>query len=340
MEAALNSPLGRTVLGSGALRIGRAPDNALVLQDAQTSTRHAEIAPSFDGNGYQVTDLDSTNGTFVNEQRLPPSTPYPLKAGDVIRVGQTKITYEVSGTGYAPTVLADSVPGYTPTVAASDPFAVPAQPAFQQPPSYGSSNTPAQLPYPPPPAYPQAAGFAQPQVQPVYPQPAGFVQPQGVYPQAQSVYPPPIYPQPGFGPTGMSQKKSNTGLIIAIIVIVAVLVVGGTSVYFLTRSTPQKTLANYCDALKTGNAQELYNNLDTAQQLKTSVSRMQQAMNVLKAAGGVKECVVGSVQENGSSAIGSVTFTLSNGQSGTQTINLIQESGTWKLDTGSSVTPT
>lgn len=324
MEAALNSPLGRTVLGSGALRIGRAPDNALVLQDAQASTRHAEIAPSFDGNGYQVTDLDSTNGTFVNEQRLPPNTPYPLKAGDVIRVGQTKITYEVSGAGYAPTVLADSVPGgYTPTVAASDPFAPPAQP-----------------PYTPPPAYPQPAGFVQPQVQPAYPQPVGFAQPQGVYPQAQPVYPPPIYPQPGFGPTGMPQKKSNTGLIIAIIVIVAVLVVGGTSAYFLTRSTPQKTLANYCDALKTGNAQELYNNLDTAQQSKTSVRQMQQAMNVLKAAGGVKECVVGSVQENGSSATGSVTFTLSNGQSGTQTVSLIQENGTWKLDTGSSVTPT
>ena len=79
MEAALNSPLGRAALGQIPFRIGRAPDNTLVIIDPQASGHHTEVAPGFDGNNYQVTDLNSTNGTFVNEQRLAPNMPAPAE---------------------------------------------------------------------------------------------------------------------------------------------------------------------------------------------------------------------------------------------------------------------
>ncbi len=362
MEATLNSSLGRTILGSEAIRIGRAADNALALQDSQASTRHVEVAPSFDGNGYQVTDLGSTNGTFVNEQRLAPSTPYILKPGDVIRIGQTRITYEVSSAAYAPTVAA-SASNYPPTApdlfaqpasssnyppTAPDAFPQPAQAAFQQPPSYGNFNTPAQPPYTPPQTYPQPTIFAQPPAPPSYsqpgsfaqapapppyPQPGNFEQQQAAYPQVQPAYAPPGYAPPGFGPIGTLQRRNNTGLIIAGVVILVLLIIGGTSIYLVSRSTPEKTLGNYCDALKTGNGQELYDNLDAAGQLHSSVALMQQYVNDFSGSGGLRDCVVGSVQENGSSASGTVTLTGNNGQSATQTFTLIQENGTWKIDT-------
>ncbi len=318
MEAALNGPSGRTVLGPTPLRIGRAPDNTLVLNDPQSSSHHAEIAPGYSGNDYQITDLNSTNGTFVNEQRLTPNTPRPLKAGDVILIGNTHITYEVSES-YTPTVPAGT-PNYEPTVAAVPPelFTPPPQPVSPPPPAYGNFGTPPQQPpFTPPPAYSP-------------PQPA-HLQSQPPYPQAQPAYPQPAYPQPQ--PTySPPSKKSHIGLIVAIIVILLLVVGGGTFYYFQVRSTPQKTLAAYCDGLKTSNAQEIYNQFDSAQQQKRSVNELQQELGVLHILDGIKDCRVSNVQENGSTATGVVTLTFGDGKTFSAIETLIQENGAWKMD--------
>src|ERR1700688_2359171 len=108
MEASLNGPLGHTALGQGTLKIGRAPDNTLVISDPQASAHHAEITPGFDGNSYQVIDLGSTNGTFVNDQRLAANAPRQLNTGDVMGIGALRFTYEASS-GYAPTVMASAI---------------------------------------------------------------------------------------------------------------------------------------------------------------------------------------------------------------------------------------
>lgn len=334
MEAALNSALGRFALGSGALKIGRAPDNALVLQDPQSSSHHAEVTPGPDGNSYLVTDLGSTNGTFVNEQRLAPHAPRPLNAGDVIRIGQTTITYEASGAaGYAPTVLA-SPPSYTPTVAASD-FTPPPQPVMPQPQAYGSVVPPMQPSYTPPPAYPQPQPI-YPQVQPAYPQPQpGFQPQQGAYPQGAAPYmPQPAYAPPGFGQPGMPQKKSHTGLIVTLVIVLVVLVGGGgAGAYLLTRSTPQKTLAAYCDGLKTNNAQEIYNSLSARDQTQTSVSKIQTGLQGLTLlTGGITGCDVSNVQESGSTATATITLTPARGQAQTTTAHLVNENGQWKVE--------
>jgi pSer/pThr/pTyr-binding forkhead associated (FHA) protein len=64
MEAALNGPLGRMLLGPAIVTIGRVPGNSLVVNDPKASSHHAEIQP--ERQGYSITDLGSTNGTCVN----------------------------------------------------------------------------------------------------------------------------------------------------------------------------------------------------------------------------------------------------------------------------------
>lgn len=70
-------------LAHGALRLGRAPGNDLILTDSQVSSHHAVLAV-LDGHP-TITDLRSTNGTFLNGDRLKgPST---LAHADVLGLG-------------------------------------------------------------------------------------------------------------------------------------------------------------------------------------------------------------------------------------------------------------
>ena len=113
MEAVLNGPGGRVVLGPAPLTIGRTPDNQLAVNDIKASSHHAEIRP--DGQGYSIIDLGSTNGTYVNGQRLERGMPRQLNPGDTIRIGDTPYTYQTSGgndSQYAATAYAN--PGQGP----------------------------------------------------------------------------------------------------------------------------------------------------------------------------------------------------------------------------------
>ena len=66
------------------LTIGREAGNAIVINDAEVSRKHTQFV--FQGGKYIVTDLGSTNGTFVNGQRL--AGPVVLKPGDVVSLGE------------------------------------------------------------------------------------------------------------------------------------------------------------------------------------------------------------------------------------------------------------
>ena len=79
-------------LDSTAVTLGRSAENDLVLdRDDFASVQHARIQPRRDG--VWVEDLDSTNGTFVNGVKL--TRPRKLSSGDVIRVGETDLRYEL-----------------------------------------------------------------------------------------------------------------------------------------------------------------------------------------------------------------------------------------------------
>jgi class 3 adenylate cyclase len=74
------------MLKSGKTSIGRASANDIVVEDSSASRRHAEIQVDEAADKIVIVDLGSTNGTYLNRQRL--SGEHPLKANDVIRIGQ------------------------------------------------------------------------------------------------------------------------------------------------------------------------------------------------------------------------------------------------------------
>ncbi len=72
-------------LSEQQITIGRAADATLVLTDDYASTRHARLYPQ---NGeWIVEDLGSTNGTYLDRQKVTQPTPVPL--GVPVRVGKT-----------------------------------------------------------------------------------------------------------------------------------------------------------------------------------------------------------------------------------------------------------
>lgn len=91
---ALITPAGPVELGSLPLTIGRARNNRYVVDDSQVSSHHAVIHPA--DQGHTITDVGSTNGTFVNGQRLAANNLRLLKSGDSIRMGNTVCTYQIS----------------------------------------------------------------------------------------------------------------------------------------------------------------------------------------------------------------------------------------------------
>ena len=74
---------GRQLPLTGALEIGREPGVALVVDDPEVSRKHARLEAG--AGGALVSDLGSTNGTFVNDQPVVGSR--ELVAGDLVRVG-------------------------------------------------------------------------------------------------------------------------------------------------------------------------------------------------------------------------------------------------------------
>jgi hypothetical protein len=80
-------PLGATFALQPVTSVGRAADNQLPLPDAFVSSHHARLVQT-NGRWY-VTDLGSTNGTFVNGNAAGPVA-MPVANGDVVQFGRVK----------------------------------------------------------------------------------------------------------------------------------------------------------------------------------------------------------------------------------------------------------
>jgi uncharacterized protein YegL len=76
-------------LTADLIRVGRAPQNELVLDAKNISRFHCQIKR--EGERMVLEDLGSTNGTYVNEERI--TEPHLLSVGDVVRVGNEHLIF-------------------------------------------------------------------------------------------------------------------------------------------------------------------------------------------------------------------------------------------------------
>ena len=91
-RAQLRDSSGRAYpITAAGIRIGRLPDNNVVLDDGMVSRHHARIEDA--GQRVVIRDLQSSNGVVVNGNRIIETA--TLTAGDIIRIGGTELSFEV-----------------------------------------------------------------------------------------------------------------------------------------------------------------------------------------------------------------------------------------------------
>lgn len=82
-------------LKPGAIKtVGRAPRADFIVDAALVSRLHCRLTAT--ESNLEVVDLQSTNGTFVNDKRVDKAT---LSAGDRLRVGRVELTLEMAAAG-------------------------------------------------------------------------------------------------------------------------------------------------------------------------------------------------------------------------------------------------
>jgi pSer/pThr/pTyr-binding forkhead associated (FHA) protein len=83
MPGVLRDPTSRVRIQSRVIRIGRRPDNDIIVCDPSVSQQHAELRRTPAGR-YSITDLGSRSGTYVNGTRV---SQQELAEGDLIAIG-------------------------------------------------------------------------------------------------------------------------------------------------------------------------------------------------------------------------------------------------------------
>jgi pSer/pThr/pTyr-binding forkhead associated (FHA) protein len=127
------------------LTIGRDSSNGVSINDAEVSRKHARL--TFQGGKYVIEDLGSTNGTFVNGQRLSSSA--VLKSGDVVSLGeQIVLLFETLSVDPGATMASPRKARATaaPAPAPAAPMPAPAQNYAGQAPAGPARKSPFPLP--------------------------------------------------------------------------------------------------------------------------------------------------------------------------------------------------
>jgi predicted component of type VI protein secretion system len=140
-------------LDKNEIFLGRDLNNDIVINDPEISRRHSRLF--LQGNSYVLEDLGSTNGTFVNGQRL--MGPHVLRPGDVVTFGERlSLVFESSDYDQDATMVSGaprSPYGATQVPGDQEPFAPPAQPPAYSPPPYSPPANEQQAQRQPPPSF-------------------------------------------------------------------------------------------------------------------------------------------------------------------------------------------
>ena len=131
-------------LTKGIITIGRDITNDIVINDPEVSRHHCRLTQG--GGGYTVEDLGSTNGTFINGQRLTGA--HQMQHGDMLGMGETvTLAYESGAETGRPGATMVSGGASAPEAAAQPaPYGGMAQPGYGQQSQPGPYGAPAQQP--------------------------------------------------------------------------------------------------------------------------------------------------------------------------------------------------
>lgn len=152
----------------GAATLSLAPHEPEGPATRRMSDRHARLDPAPDGQGWLLSDLDGSTGTFLNKQRLLAGQARPLRAGDVIQLGPIQLRVAVEAdveTAPAPSPKPAAAPSSAAKPAPAPPSAAkpaPARPAAAAPPSPARPAVPSPAPTPTPPASPSPVAAKPP----------------------------------------------------------------------------------------------------------------------------------------------------------------------------------
>ena len=83
-----NREVRKFVLNRGVTTIGRAQDNDIVINNLALSRRHAQV--EFKGGRFEVVDLQSQNGVYVNQERVERAQ---LRHGDELQIGKFRLVF-------------------------------------------------------------------------------------------------------------------------------------------------------------------------------------------------------------------------------------------------------
>ncbi len=86
-----NKTVRELILKDDSISIGRSPDNVVVLNEPVISRFHALVSKK--AEGYVITDLESSDGTYLNDKKLSPSNSEILTDGDLIKVGNFRLIF-------------------------------------------------------------------------------------------------------------------------------------------------------------------------------------------------------------------------------------------------------
>ncbi|HEX6108421.1 MAG TPA: FHA domain-containing protein [Ktedonobacteraceae bacterium] len=310
MKAVLNGPQGTTILETTLFTIGSSPDNSLVIDNIKVSAHHAEIR--LEEQGFSITDLGSIHGTYVNAERLDFNTPRLLSPGNSIAFGDILFTYEIE------------VMPQTEEIASTSPkqegdSGAPSEENIETlPTSYGMDTISGS---------PENQQLVDVHTQYTLPQqylPSYTQQPDNT-PFIPADYDGPI---PGYVPIEQVRRRDRRFVLIGLgLLIVIALSVGGY-LYF-TRSTPEKTLDAFCNAMQGQNYQTAYNQLSNSLQDRETELEFS---NTSRAGGKVSTCTYSSTNTTNNRATANMRLITGSGQSSSSIVTLTADNGNiWKM---------
>ena len=308
MKAVLHGPLGSTILDTTLFTIGSSPDTSLVIDNRKVSAHHAEIR--LHEQGFSITDLGSIHGTYVNGERLDFNTLRLLSSGNSIALGDSVFTYEIEAMPQTEETASTS-PKQNGDIGISSEEQIETLPT-----SYGMGGSPENQ---------HLVDVNTHNSLPQQDMPIGTQQ-SDYTPFIPTGYDGPI---PGYVPIKQVRNRDRRLILIGLgLLVVIALAVGGY--FYITRSTPEKTLDAFCNAVQGQDYQTAYNQLAPA--LQSGETELDFAQT-LKAAGRVSICTHSSANTARNQATANVKLVTASSQTSTTTVTLITDNNsTWKLN--------